>query len=154
MMYLICYYVVPFLAFSLAFIKYLKRVLFYRKVYVGCQGFSAKAQKKQYLFNLAMLGLFVVVSGLYYWLIVFFENYTSQDILFLIKLFTHNYALISNALFFIYLAMEFYHLYILSGEENSLLMIPCASSVVLALITSVEILGNIQLPSIGLISIF
>lgn len=45
MMYLICYYVVPFLAFSLAFIKYLKRVLFYRKVYVGCQGFSAKAQK-------------------------------------------------------------------------------------------------------------
>lgn len=46
MIYLICYYVVPFLAFSLAFIKYLKRVLFYRKVYVGCQGFSAKAQKK------------------------------------------------------------------------------------------------------------
>ena len=154
MIYLICYYVVPFLAFSLAFIKYLERVLFYRKVYVGCQGFSAKAQKKQYLFNLAMLGLFVAVTGLYYWVIVFFDTYTSQEILFLIKLFAHTYALITNALFFIYLAMKFYHLYILSGEKNSLLMIPCASSVVLALITSVEILGNIQLPSIGLISLF
>ena len=114
----------------------------------------SKGTKKQYLSNLAMLVLYVFITGLYYWLIVFFENYTSQDILFLIKLFTQNYALITNALFFLYLAMKFYRLYILSGEKNSLLMIPCASSVVLALITSIEILGNIQLPSIGLISLF
>ena len=154
MIYLICYYVVPFLAFSLAFIKYLKRVLFYRKVYVGCQGFSAKAQKKQYLSNLAMLVSYVVITGLYYWLIVFFDNYTSKDILFLIKLFTHTYALITNILFFLYWAMEAYHLYNLSKEKDTFWMISFAISVMLALITSVEILGNIQLPSIGLISIF
>lgn len=64
MIYLICYYVVPFLAFSLAFIKYLERVLFYRKVYVGCQGFSAKAQKKQYLFNLAMFALVEILGNI------------------------------------------------------------------------------------------
>lgn len=151
MIYLICYYVVPFLAFSLAFIKYLKRVLFYRKVYVGCQGFSAKAQKKQYLFNLAMLGLFVAVTGLYYWLIVFFDTYTSQEILFLIKLFAHTYALFANVLFFLYWAMGFYHL---SETENRLWITFTATSACLAMFALVEILGNIQLPSIGLISLF
>ena len=151
MIYLICYYVVPFLAFSLAFIKYLKRVLFYRKVYVGCQGFSAKAQKKQYLFNLAMLGLFVAVTGLYYWVIVFFDTYTSPEILFLIKLFAHTYALFANVLFFLYWAMEFYHL---SETENRLWITFTATSACLAMFALVEILGNIQLPSIGLISIF
>lgn len=140
MIYLICYYVVPFLAFSITFIKYLNRVLFYRKVYVGCQGFSAKAQKKQYLFNLAMLVLFVAVTGLYYWLIVFFENYTSQD---LIKLFTHIYALISNFLFFFYWVMGLYYL---SENKNPLLWMISASVIVgLAVMTESEILENIQL---------
>ena len=153
-MYVICYYIVPTFAFFLTFTKCLKRVILYRKVYVGCQGFSAKAQKKQYLSNLAMLVSYVVITGLYYWLIVFFDNYTSKDILFLIKLFTHTYALITNILFFLYWAMEAYHLYNLSKEKDTFWMISFAISVMLALITSVEILGNIQLPSIGLISPF